>query len=74
MTGYCLFTLEALKCFDNTSFRVKKGEFMFNSLADQIRHDEHLRICNNERFVRWLVVTLVSVVIFGGLYIAIQLM
>lgn len=47
---------------------------MFNGLADQIRHDEHLRIRNNERIVRWLVLTLVSVVIFGGLYIAIQLM
>ncbi len=47
---------------------------MFDSLADQMRRDEHLQISNNERMVRWLVVAILSIVIFGGLYVSIQLL
>lgn len=47
---------------------------MFDSLADQMRRDEHLEVSNNERLVRWCVVAVVSVVIFGGLYVGIQLL
>ena len=47
---------------------------MFDSLADQIRHDEHLQVSNSERLVRWLAVAVASVVIFGGLYLGIQLL
>lgn len=47
---------------------------MFDSLADQIRRDEHLQVSNNERLVRWLAVAIVSVAIFGGLYLGIQLL
>lgn len=45
---------------------------MFDSLADQIRHDEHLEVSNKERYARWLAVAVLSVVIFGGLYYGIQ--
>ena len=47
---------------------------MFDCLADQIRHDEHLQITNKERYTRWLAVAVLSVVVFGGLYYAIQLL
>lgn len=47
---------------------------MFDSLADQMRRDEHLEVSNNERWVRWCIVAVVSVVIFGGLYVGIQLL
>ena len=47
---------------------------MFDCLADQIRQDEHLQVSNKERYVRWLAVGVLSVVIFGGLYYAISLM
>ncbi len=47
---------------------------MFDCLADQIRNDEHVQVSNTERYVRWFAVTLLSVVVFGGLYVAIQLL
>jgi hypothetical protein len=47
---------------------------MFESLSEQIRHDEQLQVSNNERLVRWIVVAIVSLVVFGGLYFAIQLL
>jgi hypothetical protein len=47
---------------------------MFDTLSDQIRHDEHVQISNNERLVRWFVVAIVSLLVFGGLYFAIQLL
>ena len=50
------------------------GGLMFESLSDQIRHDEHLQTSNNERIVRWLVVAIISILVFGGLYFAIQLL
>lgn len=46
---------------------------MFESLAEQIKHDEHLQVSNAERYTRWVAVAVLSVVIFGGLYYAIQL-
>ncbi|HEY1239320.1 MAG TPA: hypothetical protein VGF16_02135 [Bryobacteraceae bacterium] len=45
---------------------------MFDCLADQIRNDEHLQISNKERYVRWFAVSVLSVVVFGGLYYGIQ--
>jgi hypothetical protein len=45
---------------------------MFDSLAEQIKHDEHLQISNAERYTRWVAVAIVSVAVFGGLYCAIQ--
>jgi hypothetical protein len=47
---------------------------MFDTLSDQIRRDEHVQISNNERLVRWFVVAIVSLLVFGGLYFAIQLL
>jgi hypothetical protein len=47
---------------------------MFDSLADQIRQDEHLQVSNAERYLRWCTVAVLSIVIFGGLYYAIQLL
>jgi hypothetical protein len=45
---------------------------MFDSLADQMRQDEHLQVSNAERYARWAAVTVLSVVVFGGLYFGIQ--
>jgi|307.fasta_scaffold1265456_2 hypothetical protein len=47
---------------------------MFDCLADQIRHDEHVQVSNKERYARWLAVGVLSIVIFGGLYYAISLL
>ena len=47
---------------------------MFDCLADQIKHDEHLEVSNRERMVRWLTVAVLSVVIFGGVYYGVQML
>ncbi len=39
---------------------------MFDSLADQIRHDEHLQTSNTERYLRWFAVAVASLLVFGG--------
>ena len=45
---------------------------MFESLDEQIRSDEHRMISSRERMVRWLLVALVSLAVFGGLYLAVR--
>ena len=47
---------------------------MFDCLADQIRHDEHIQVSHGERLLRWLAVSVLSVVIFGGIYLAVQML
>ena len=47
---------------------------MFDSLADRIREDEHKEVNNTERVIRWLVVAVVSVAVFGGLYYGVRMM
>ena len=47
---------------------------MFDSLADQLRHDEHEQISGRDRLVRWVVVAILSVLVFGGLYYAVQML
>lgn len=47
---------------------------MFDSLDDQIRIDEHKMSSNKERAVKWVLVLLISVIVFGGLYFGMHLM
>jgi hypothetical protein len=47
---------------------------MFDSLADRIREDEHKEVNNTERIIRWVVIAVVSVVIFGGLYYGVRML
>ena len=44
---------------------------MFDSLSEQFRHDETESA--SARAMRWLVIAIVSVFAFGGLYFAIRL-
>lgn len=46
---------------------------MFDSLADRIREDEHKEVNQTERIVRWVVVTVLSILLFGGLYMGIRM-
>ncbi len=46
---------------------------MFDSLADQIRHDEQGQTTNKQRAVQYGVVALLSVLVFAGLYIAVRM-
>jgi hypothetical protein len=45
---------------------------MFDSLSDRIKQDEHLAVSRTERLIRWAVVILLSVLLFGGLYFAVR--
>jgi hypothetical protein len=47
---------------------------MFDSLADRIREDEHKSVNQTERIVRWLVVAVLSILLFGGLYMGIRML
>ena len=47
---------------------------MFDSLTDRIREDEHKEVGQTERIVRWVIMGVVSVVLFGGLYYAVRAM
>ena len=45
---------------------------MFDSLADRMREDDHQAVRSSERYLRWALVAVISVVLFGGLYIGVR--
>lgn len=45
---------------------------MFDSLADRIKQDEQQSVNKTERYLRWALVAVVSIVLFGGLYIGVR--
>ena len=46
---------------------------MFDTLADRMRQDEEV-LHGKERVVRWLAIIIVSLLLFGGLYFAVQML
>jgi hypothetical protein len=58
------FRYSGLKSFSE----IAGEDFMFDSLAEKIKHDEHLQISNAERYTRWVGVAILSVAVFGGLF------
>jgi hypothetical protein len=47
---------------------------MFESLDEQMKVDEHKAVSNTERMVRWALIVLVSLIVFGGLYLGVHFM
>ena len=47
---------------------------MFDSLSDRMKQDEKLEVNSAEKAIRWVVVTIVSVLVFGGLYFSVRLL
>jgi hypothetical protein len=47
---------------------------MFESLDEQIKLDEHKASSNTERLIRWALIVLISVIVFGGIYLGVHLM
>ena len=45
---------------------------MFDSLSDQMKHDLDQQTPKSQRIIEYLLVGVVSVVIFGGLYMGIK--
>ena len=41
---------------------------MFDSLAEQMRRDDHREVSNMERAIRWTTVVVLSLVVFGGIF------
>jgi hypothetical protein len=46
---------------------------MFDSLADRIREDQHKEENTTQRLIRWAVVAVLSVAVFGGLYYGVRM-
>jgi hypothetical protein len=47
---------------------------MFDSLDEKIKHDDAVEISRKVRVVRGAVVTVLSILFFGGLYFAVRMM
>ena len=45
---------------------------MFDSLADRMREDEKQSGSRAQRIIQWGAVVVLSVVLFGGLYLGVQ--
>ena len=45
---------------------------MFDSLADRIKQDDGPPAKTSERIIRYAIVVLVAIVLFGGLYMVVQ--
>lgn len=45
---------------------------MFDSLDEQMKMDEKREISSTEKYVRWAVVAISSVLLFGGLYYGVR--
>jgi hypothetical protein len=46
---------------------------MFDSLADQIRHDEQAETTPRARLVRYTLITVLSVVVFVAIYMGVRM-
>ncbi len=47
---------------------------MFDSLDEQIKHDEQMELSPKERAMHWVAIAVVSVVVFGGLIFGIKML
>ena len=47
---------------------------MLDSLAEKIKHDDALETSRGERIAKGVVVAVLSVLLFGGLYMAIRIL
>ena len=51
-----------------------EGMQMFDSLEQKIKHDDALETSARERVTKILLIAVVSVLLFGGLYFAVRLL
>ena len=47
---------------------------MFETLDDRMKQDEKETTTSRERSLKWMLVGIVSIVLFGGLYMGIRLL
>ncbi|MBK9170541.1 MAG: hypothetical protein IPM24_24195 [Bryobacterales bacterium] len=46
---------------------------MFDSLSDRMKQDDEAAVTTRERVLRWVAVSVLSILIFGGLYLGLLL-
>jgi len=47
---------------------------MFETLDDRMKHDEQEATTSKERMLKWLLVGVVSVILFAGLYMGVRML
>lgn len=47
---------------------------MFESLDEQMKHDEQETTTPKEKYMKWVLVALVSLAVFGGLYMGVRVL
>ena len=47
---------------------------MFDSLSDQMKHDDAETTKPLQRVIQWLAVAIIAVLLFGGLYLGIKML
>jgi len=47
---------------------------MFDSLSDRMKQDEARETNKTERFIRWIAVAVISVLLFVGLYFGVRML
>ncbi len=47
---------------------------MFEQLAERMKMDDHEAMSSTVRLLRWLVVALISLVVFGSLYYGVRML
>ena len=47
---------------------------MFESLDDQIKHDDQLQTTTKDRVIRWVLVAVVCVLVFAGFYFGVRML
>ncbi len=47
---------------------------MFDSLDDQIKHDDAMQTTPGQRMTKWAAVVAISLMLFGGVFIAIRML
>jgi hypothetical protein len=47
---------------------------MFDSLDEQMKHDDQAVTSSKEKVLRWIAIGVISILVFGGLYFGVSLM
>jgi hypothetical protein len=47
---------------------------MFESLDEHMKHDRQTETTTKERIIRWVAITVVSLLVFAGLYFSVRML
>jgi hypothetical protein len=47
---------------------------MFDSLDDTMKHDEQATTSSKEKIIRWIMIGVISILVFGGLFVGVSLL